>query len=103
MGVIPRDSLAQAIRDELAHLGEAVVARDLELALGPMITWRNTPGARRRPQEASADTYEKPRWIEMPYDDAGLSAPDIFAPASSAKVPTGLWRTMRPVIDYTPL
>lgn len=101
VGVIPRDSLAQAIRDELAHLGEAVVARDLEVALGAYDHLAEHTGCAQEVPETSADTYEKPRWIEMPYDDAGLSAPDIFAPASSAKVPTGLWRTMRPVIDYT--
>ena len=46
VGVIPRDSLAQAIRDELAPLGEAVIARNLEHApWRPMISWRRTPGA----------------------------------------------------------
>lgn len=101
VGVIPRDSLAQAIRDELAHLGEAVVARDMEVALGAYDLLEEHAGCVREAPEAPADTYEKPRWIELPFDEASISAPDIFAPASSAKVPTGLWRTLRPVIDYT--
>jgi pyruvate ferredoxin oxidoreductase gamma subunit len=100
VGVIPRDSLAQAIRDELAHLGEAVVARNLEHALEAYDLLAEHAGCVREAPETPADTYEKPRWIELPFDDAGLSAPDIFAPATSARVPTGLWRTMRPVIDY---
>jgi pyruvate ferredoxin oxidoreductase gamma subunit len=29
-----------------------------------------------------------------------VSAPDIFAGLTSVEVKTGLWRTMRPVIDY---
>ncbi len=100
VGVIPRDSLAQAIRDELAHLGEAVVARDLEVALGAYDLLGEHAGCVGEAPETPADTYEKPRWIDLPFDAANLSAPDIFAPASSARVPTGLWRTVRPVIDY---
>jgi len=100
VGVIPRDCLAQAIRDELAHLGETVVARDLDAALGAYDLLEKHAGCVIETPEPSAETYEKPRWIELPFDAANLSAPDIFAPASSAKVPTGLWRTVRPVIDY---
>jgi len=100
VGVIHRDSLAQAIRNELAHLGEPVVARDLDAALGAYDLLAEHAGSVREAPETPADTYVKPRWIDLPFDDAGLSAPDIFAPASSEKVPTGLWRTMRPVIDY---
>lgn len=101
VGVIPRDSLAQAIRDELAPLGEAVIARNLEHALEAYDLLAKHAGCVREAPETPADTYEKPRWIELPFDDSGLSAPDIFAPGTSAKVPTGLWRTMRPVIDYS--
>jgi len=100
LGVIPRDCLAQAIHDELAHLGEAVVAKDLDAALGAYDLLADHAGCVTEAPETPADTYEKPRWIELPFDDAGLSAPDIFAPATSVKVPTGLWRTVRPVIDY---
>ena len=100
VGVIPRDCLAQAIREELAHLGAAVVARDLEVALGAYDLLAEHAGCVTATPEAPAATYEKPRWIDLPFDDANHAAPDIFAPASSEKVPTGLWRTVRPVIDY---
>lgn len=100
VGVVPRDSLDRAIREELAHLGAAVVARDREVALGAYDLLAEHAGCVTEAPEAPADTYEKPRWIDLPFDDTGLSAPDIFAPATSEKVPTGLWRTVRPVIDY---
>jgi pyruvate ferredoxin oxidoreductase gamma subunit len=100
-GVIPRNFLAQAIRDELAHLGEKVVARDLEVALEAYDLLAEHAGCVREAPEALADIYEKPRWIDLPFDAAGLSAPDIYAPATSEQVPTGLWRTVRPVIDYS--
>jgi pyruvate ferredoxin oxidoreductase gamma subunit len=50
--------------------------------------------------EASAEDYSKPAWIDLPFEDARVSAPDIHASANSVEVRTGLWRTLRPVIDY---
>jgi pyruvate ferredoxin oxidoreductase gamma subunit len=100
VGAIPRDSLAQAIRNELAHLGETVVDKDLDAALGAYDLLEKHEGCVTEAPDAPADAYEKPHWINLPFDDASLAAPDVFAPASSEKVPTGLWRTVRPVIDY---
>jgi pyruvate ferredoxin oxidoreductase gamma subunit len=101
VGVIPRDSLAQAIRAELAPLGEAIMARNSEHTLEAFDLVAEHTSCVTETPETPADNYARPRWIELPFDDASLSAPDIFAPASSARVPTGLWRTMRPVIDYS--
>ena len=99
-GVIPRDSLAQAVRDELAHLGAAVVAKDLDKALEAYDLMADHAGCVTQGKDPPADTYENPRWIDLPFEEAGISAPVIHAPATSQQVPTGLWRTMRPVIDY---
>jgi len=100
VGVISRVSLAQAIRDELAPLGETVVGKNLAKALEAYDLMAPHTGCVREAKERPADTYEKPRWIDLPFEDASLSAPIILAPASSEAVKTGLWRTMRPVIDY---
>lgn len=100
VGVISRDALTQAIREELAHLGEAVVGKNLDQALAAYDLMALHSGCVREAKEPPADSYEKPRWIELPFEDASLSAPVIQTPASSEAVQTGLWRTMRPVIDY---
>lgn len=100
VGVISQDSLAQAIRDELAPLGEAVVGKNLAKALEAYELMAPHAGCVKEAKERPADTYEKPRWIELPFEDASISAPVISVPASSEAVPTGLWRTLRPVIDY---
>jgi pyruvate ferredoxin oxidoreductase gamma subunit len=100
VGVISRDSLTQAIRDELAPLGDAVVGKNLAKALEAYDLMDPHAGCVREAKERPADNYEKPRWIELPFEDASLSAPVIQAPASSEAVKTGLWRTIRPVIDY---
>jgi len=100
VGVISREALAQAIRDELAPLGEAVIAKNLEMALAAHDLMADHAGCVTEAQESPADTYVKPKWIDLPFDDARTSAPAIYTPATSERMPTGLWRTMRPVIDY---
>ena len=49
---------------------------------------------------ASAAGYTRPAWIELGVDEAALSAPAVHAVANSVQVRTGLWRTLRPIIDY---
>lgn len=100
VAVIPRDSLVQGIREELAHLGETVVAKDLDKALEAYDLMADHTGCVTEGKDPPADTYEKPHWIDLPFDEADIAAPVIHAPATSEQVPTGLWRTVRPVIDY---
>ena len=100
VGVISRDSLVQAVHDELAPLGEAVVGKNRDQALEAYELMAAHAGGVTEEMERPADTYERPKWIELPFEDAGLSAPVIPAAATSDAVQTGLWRTVRPVIDY---
>jgi len=101
VGVISRDALAQAIREELAPLGEVVVPRNLEHALTAYDLMAEHSGCVTEGREGPAEAYERPQWVDLPFEPAGISAPAIFAPATSDRVPTGLWRTVRPVIDYS--
>ena len=39
-------------------------------------------------------------WIDLVLEQADVSAPTIHAGLTSELMPTGLWRTMRPVVDY---
>ncbi len=41
-----------------------------------------------------------PDWIDLPFEAARISAPDIHGALTSVQVRTGLWRTLRPVIDH---
>jgi pyruvate ferredoxin oxidoreductase gamma subunit len=100
LGVISRNALAQAIQGELAPLGEAVMARNIAAAQAAYDLMAPHAGCVTEGKETPADTYEKPAWIDLPFDDARTSAPVILAPATSVQVETGLWRTVRPVIDY---
>lgn len=100
VGVIPAPSLEQAIREELAVLGEKTLAANVERALAAYHAVARNAAMVREGAEAEARDYVRPAWIELPMEEPHLSAPDIRKPATSVEVKTGLWRTMRPVIDY---
>ena len=100
VGVISRDSLEEAVREELTYLGEGVIQKNLDKALEAYDLMGDHAGAVREAEKIPADGYEKPEWVELPFEEARISAPAIHGAATSVEVKTGLWRTMRPVIDY---
>ena len=61
----------------------------------------NYAGSVTEGEEIPAADYQRPEWIDLPFEDARISAPAIHAAATSENLQTGLWRTQRPVIDYT--
>ncbi|TNF35510.1 MAG: hypothetical protein EP315_05740 [Gammaproteobacteria bacterium] len=99
-GKISRTSLEQAIREELDELGTSVIEKNLTKALAAYDAMQAHEGCVQISKTISARSYRKPQWIALPFDDASISAPDIHAAANSVLVRTGLWRTLRPIIDY---
>lgn len=99
-GVIERRIMEQAITAELGHLGEAIVVRNCERALHAYDAMVAQPQRVEEGLASRADAWVAPEWIELPFDEARISAPVIHAADNSAAVKTGAWRTMRPVIDY---
>lgn len=100
IGVIGRNALAEAIENEFEPLGRQVMNMNREKALKAFDLLAGHEGAVVEGAQVSARTYKKPEWIGIPFEEARLSAPTIHASATSVKVKTGLWRTIRPVIDY---
>ena len=98
--VISREVFADALSEELKHLGDEIVKQNMETALTAFDAMRVHAGIVKESGLPSATDYKKPKWIELPFDPAEISAPAIHAGANSVQVRTGLWRTMRPVIDY---
>jgi pyruvate ferredoxin oxidoreductase gamma subunit len=100
LGVVSSDALAAAIDQELTHLGEAVVQDNRRRALG---AYRHMAAHQGRVQESPLESPQRwpaPAWIDLPAESVDLAAPAIHAGGTSEQVPTGLWRTLRPVIDY---
>jgi len=91
----------QAVRTELGHLGAATVALNVEKAMSAYTEAAAfaalvTAGG----GEVQALDYEAPEWVDLPFEDASISAPVIHAALASLESKTGLWRTLRPVVDY---
>ncbi len=100
-GVITPLALEQAVRLELSGLGEEALAANLEQALAAYETMAPHAGLVSEGKALAADAYQAPDWVELPLDEADAAAAAIHAGATSVEVRTGLWRSLRPVIDYS--
>ncbi|NOR43760.1 MAG: hypothetical protein GQ572_10525 [Gammaproteobacteria bacterium] len=98
--VISRDVLAKALTEELEHLGNEIVKQNLDIALTAFDAMSPHVGIVKQSFLPSATDYKKPEWIKLPFESAEISAPAIHAGITSVEVRTGLWRTMRPIINY---
>lgn len=100
LGVISRGSLEQAIKDELGDHGQAVVDKNITKAINAFEKMADYEACVSIGSEVSATDYAAPEWIDLPFEAARISAPDVWAAATSVNINTGVWRTLRPVIDY---
>lgn len=99
LGVVSRDSLHRALEAELGELGAEVLERSLAAALAAFDAFAPKAGLAREGKDAAAAS-PPPEWIDVPLEPSAVSAPDVRAPATSTASQTGLWRVLRPVIDY---
>jgi pyruvate ferredoxin oxidoreductase gamma subunit len=99
MGAIRRESLEAALAAELAALGAEAVAKNVEQACAAFDAMAEHAGIVRPAPERDVREARAPDWVRLTFEPADVSAPGIFAAATSVQVKTGLWRTMRPVID----
>lgn len=100
VGVIEDDALATAVAGELAPLGAPLVDKNRQQALEAYHAMAAHAGCVKEGTEIRAQAYERPDWIELAFEDVRRSAPTVHAAATAREVKTGLWRTLRPVIDY---
>lgn len=100
LGAVSRGSLDHAIRHEAAAFGEAAVAESIRRAVAAFDAMEAEAGCVSEGTESVAAGYRNPAWVDLPLEGVGLSAPAIHHPATSVEIRTGLWRSMRPVIDY---
>lgn len=99
LGFIDRKVLADAVDEEISPLGDDIVAANLETALAAfddVVPWA---GSVVEGGVHDVATTPAPAWIDMQAEPAELSAPTIYADLNSVQVRTGLWRTLRPVLE----
>ncbi|UCH28163.1 MAG: 2-oxoacid:acceptor oxidoreductase family protein [Myxococcales bacterium] len=99
VGVIERDALVEAVRREIAPFGDSVARENERLAVEAYERMAEHAGTVVEGGEVEAKDYTAPSWIDVPFEEAPVSAPAMYAGATSVRVKTGAWRTMRPVVE----
>jgi pyruvate ferredoxin oxidoreductase gamma subunit len=99
-GVISAECLLSALSEELAHLPADVIQKNHDIAVSVFANMTSKAVMVEQSGLPSASDYVQPRWIELPFENAAISNLAVHAGATSVQVRTGLWRTMRPVINY---
>jgi pyruvate ferredoxin oxidoreductase gamma subunit len=100
LGVIPRATLEAAVREELSSYGEDIIQRNLEQAVAAFERMAEHAGCVSEGGAQGMEETTPPEWVDLPVDEADAAAAAIHAGLTSVEVRTGLWRTLRPVIDY---
>jgi len=101
LGIISREHLQQAIEQELVDQHRRVVVdKNIEYGLHAFDAMQSHKGCVKQGQPVGLSNYQHPDWYTLPFEAARIAAPAIHAALTSEKSRTGLWRTMRPVIDY---
>lgn len=93
------ETLDRAIEAEFDLKGPSIVARNKEIARAAYDALDGTE-IRITERRERDELPHAPGWIDVPREGADISAPVIHASLTSVEVRTGLWRTIRPIIDY---
>ncbi len=99
LGMVSVDTLLEAVSSELASLGAKGVAANRRVARQAYAAVADQAGIVHERGDATATEWTRPHWIDLPFEPAQISAPVIQGGLTSEIVPTGLWRSKRPVID----
>jgi pyruvate ferredoxin oxidoreductase gamma subunit len=100
LGVVSRERLQAAIENELSELDPEARRTSAIRALAAFDAMASQAGCVREAAEVGAGTQAAPDWVELEAEAPAISAPAIYGAATSVQVRTGLWRTLRPVIDH---
>ncbi len=97
---LSRERIDAALRQELGHLGADILEKNRRRALHAYDVMADSEHRVGEGSSESAQGFTPPEWLELPFEEARISAPVIHAADNTAALKTGAWRTMRPVIDY---
>ena len=100
LGLFDKTILQEAIKEELQEMKSDIIEKNIVIALKAYDLMETNEHCVHPSEKADALNYVKPHWVQLPFEDASTSAPVIHASLTSENVPTGLWRTLHPIIHY---
>jgi len=92
------ESICEAIAQELDGHGADVIVANQERARAAYEAMRAHAGLVK--PRIEDNTPQATGWVTLKHEDADTSAPTIHGAATSVQIKTGLWRTLRPVVDF---
>ncbi len=98
-GLVSQEILLRAVETEIAAFGPRAIELNLRAARTGYEATAAGEGSVLQVADQHADQYDKPAWIDLDLDLAATAAPNVYAAANSVQVRTGLWRTLRPVLE----
>lgn len=94
---LQKGNVLQAIAQELSNHSDDVISANVSKAQATYEALRKYQG---RVNQRSEDVeFTPPDWITLRHEDVSRASPAIHAVATSVQVKTGLWRTLRPIVD----
>ena len=101
VGEIARVHREAAVHEELAEIGQVLLAHNVEQALTAYDAMGPQSHLVHESPPADTGALWRPDWIDPPSDAIPRAAASIHVPGTNALTQTGLWRTQRPVVDPT--
>lgn len=92
---LPWQLFQQALETELAGLNRQMLLENMQAA--KVAFQQMAASGQQVIQHTDPDPAEL-HWIELPFEDAAISAPSIHGTATSLHMDTGSWRILRPII-----
>ncbi len=100
LGLFDKSILKEAINEELQDMKSEIIEKNVTIALKAYDLMQPHEQCVHSAKKTDAINYIKPHWVQLPFEDARTSSPVIHATLTSENVPTGLWRTLHPIIHY---
>ena len=100
LGGLTFENVEQAIRDELTGFAPGLVSSNIHCARDAFDAMAAFEGSVCEGAPLHVHDHGISDWVELSAEDLAHGAPAIYGGATSVQVRTGLWRTIRPVIDY---
>lgn len=100
LGIVDNESLGTGIRDELGSFSSDTIDENVEVALAAFKACEESGVSVTEGKPLAVDLHTETDWIDLDMETQSMAAPAIHRELTSVEVRTGLWRTLRPVINY---
>ncbi|MBT3701122.1 MAG: 4Fe-4S binding protein [Alphaproteobacteria bacterium] len=99
IGKVSRVVLTEAVTEETSGFGALALEANLETALAAFDAIGLQTGSVVEGAAYDVASSVRPDWVDLSAEASAVAAPNIYAALTSVQVRTGLWRTLRPLLE----